>query len=81
MTAFQWLILVIVIVIAVPVVRRILQDRDFNRQIQGKRPMRQIKKDQDVPASASAVSPELESELEMYRHEAKTRTFQHFFCI
>lgn len=41
-----WLILTIVVVVAVlilfPLVKKAIQDRDFKRQVEGKRPMRQM---------------------------------------
>ena len=65
MTAFQWSVLLIVLVIAiiivVPVVRRILQDRDFKRQLEGRRPMRESKGSEFSSAEPIPFTPELEA--------------------
>lgn len=60
----KWLIAVIVIAAAVlilaPVVIHAIQNRDFQRQVEGKQPMRELKEDQSLPQEPSS-HPELDA--------------------
>ena len=64
MTAVQWLILTLVLVITVPVLwmaaGHFLRRRDFRRQIEGKRPERQAAEGMRLPEDKPEIHPDMD---------------------
>lgn len=56
------LVLLAVIAVLVPVVVHSIQNRDFRRQIEGKRPLREADEATALARKDEAVNPELEAE-------------------
>lgn len=49
MTALEWALLVVVLVIFVPVIFSVLRKWDYNRQVEGKYPIRKFDEDRPIP--------------------------------
>ena len=61
MSALGWIILIVVLLIAVPLVGYGLRQRDFRRQVEGKRPERKFPENDAVPGKKSE-NPAAEAE-------------------
>lgn len=61
-----YLILTLVIAAAVfilaPIVLRMIQDRDFKRQVEGKKPMRELGENESIPQEEQPINPAAEAE-------------------
>lgn len=61
-----YLILTLVIAAAVfilaPIVLRMIQDRDFKRQVEGKKPMRELGENESIPQDEQPINPAAEAE-------------------
>ena len=68
--------IIIAVLIAIPVVASIIRDRDYKRQIAGKKPMRKFKEDFRKPEEAQSTDNELLSRFEMDRYKMDIQTKQ-----
>ena len=68
--------IIIAVLIAIPVVASIIRDRDYKRQIAGKKPMRKFKEDFRKPEEAQSTDSELLSRFEMDRYRMDIQTKQ-----
>lgn len=61
-----YLILTLVIAAAVfilaPIVLRMIQDRDFKRQVEGKKPLRELGENESIPQEEQPINPAAEAE-------------------
>lgn len=76
MSAIAWIIVIVVLLIAVPVVFSLLRQRDFRRQVEGKRPLRTLKENEPAPSGEKpALSPEMEAEKTICEMKSKSNCF------
>lgn len=45
-----------------PIVLRMIQDRDFKRQVEGKKPMRELGENESIPQEEQPINPAAEAE-------------------
>ena len=68
--------IIIAVLIAIPVVASIIRDRDYKRQIAGKKPMRKFKEDFRKPEEAQSTDSGHLSNFEMDRYKMDIQTKQ-----
>lgn len=72
----KWLIILAVILLLAPVVKHIIQDIDFKRQVEGKRPMREMTDDPGPrtlsPADADELTPNTSLKADLAATRAKS---------
>lgn len=68
---FFWIVLVIVVTVAVPVIAHLIRKKDFKDQVSGKKAERELKKD---PAAFSNEKQKASQEIEMLKLEIQQKT-------
>lgn len=68
--------IIIAVLIAIPVVASIIRDRDYKRQIAGKKPMRKFRENFRRPEETQSTESGLLSKFEMDRYKMDIQTKQ-----